>query len=58
MKSKLILCLALVLSGGLFGCSSFAQTAVKDLLTPAAPESVRISGRLGEKLDLCVARAY
>ena len=54
MKSKLILCLALVLSGGLFGCSSFAQTAVKDLLTPAAPESVRISGRLGEKFDLCI----
>jgi DUF1680 family protein len=28
---------------------------VKDVFTPAAPESVRISGRLGEKLDLCVA---
>jgi len=34
----------------------FAEaTAVKDVFTPAVPESVRISGRLGEKLDLCVA---
>ena len=33
----------------------FAEaTAVKDVLTPAAPESVRITGRLGEKLELCV----
>jgi hypothetical protein len=31
------------------------ETGVKDVFTPAAPESVRISGRLGEKLDLCVA---
>ena len=29
--------------------------AVKDVLTPADPESVRITGRLGAKLDLCVA---
>ena len=28
--------------------------AVKDVLAPAAPESVRIGGRLGEKMDLCV----
>jgi DUF1680 family protein len=27
---------------------------VKDVLAPAAPESVRISGRLGDKLDLCI----
>ena len=27
---------------------------VKDVLTPAAPESVKIGGRLGAKLDLCV----
>ncbi|MDB6065584.1 MAG: hypothetical protein JWR26_1792 [Pedosphaera sp.] len=34
----------------------FAETTgVKDVFTPAAPESVRISGRLGEKLDLCLA---
>ena len=32
-----------------------AESGVKDVLTPAAPESVRISGRLGEKLDLCLA---
>jgi DUF1680 family protein len=33
----------------------FAQaTAVSDVFTPAAPESVRLTGRLGEKLDLCV----
>ena len=32
-----------------------AEFGVKDVLTPAAPESVRISGRLGEKLDLCIA---
>src|ERR1039457_1816266 len=33
----------------------FAETtAVKDVFTPAAPESVRIGGRLGEKLDLCL----
>ncbi|MGC9942285.1 MAG: beta-L-arabinofuranosidase domain-containing protein [Verrucomicrobiota bacterium] len=30
-------------------------TLVPDVLKPAAPESVRITGRLGEKLDLCVA---
>lgn len=33
----------------------FAEAAaVKDVFTPAAPELVRINGRLGEKLDLCV----
>jgi DUF1680 family protein len=26
------------------------------MLTPAAPESVRITGRLGEKLDLCITQ--
>ena len=31
------------------------ETSVKDVFTPAAPESVRISGPLGDKLDLCVA---
>ncbi len=55
MNHKLFPSIALILSSVLFGNSAFAQTAVKDLLTPAAPESVRISGRLGEKLDLCVA---
>lgn len=29
--------------------------AVSDIFAPAAPESVRIEGRLGEKLNLCVA---
>jgi len=34
----------------------FAETtAVKDVFTPATPESVQIRGRLGEKLDRCVA---
>jgi hypothetical protein len=34
---------------------AFAEaTCVKDVFTPAAPESVRISGRLGEKLGLCL----
>jgi len=33
----------------------FAETTgVKDVFTPAIPESVRITGRLGDKLDLCV----
>ena len=33
----------------------YADTmAVKDVLTPAAPATVRITGRLGAKLDLCV----
>jgi DUF1680 family protein len=33
----------------------FADAAqVKDVLTPAVPESVQIDGRLGEKLNLCV----
>jgi DUF1680 family protein len=31
------------------------ETVVKDVFAPAEPESVRISGRLGDKLDLCVA---
>jgi hypothetical protein len=30
-------------------------TPVKDIFAPAAPESVQISGRLGDKLNLCVA---
>ena len=33
-----------------------AQTqVVRDVFIPAAPESVRIGGRLGKKLDLCIA---
>ncbi|MGA2243537.1 MAG: beta-L-arabinofuranosidase domain-containing protein [Verrucomicrobiota bacterium] len=36
--------------------SVVAETnAVNDVFLPAAPESVRITGRLGKKLDLCVA---
>src|SRR6185437_9263642 len=54
MNCKSILVPALVLSGILFSFSTFAQTEVKDVFAPAAPETVRIGGRLGEKLDLCV----
>ena len=54
MNFKAILRLALVLSSGLNGCIAFAQTKMNDVFTPAAPESVQINGRLGEKLDLCV----
>ncbi len=51
---KLILRLALALSGGLLGGSTFAQSGASDVFMPAAPESVQSSGRLGEKLDLCL----
>ncbi len=51
MKTKFLLCFTFC---SLVGFSIFAQTAVKDIFTPAVPESVRISGRLGEKLDLCI----
>src|SRR5580692_1710503 len=54
MKPKPILRLALILSSGLLGCSTFAQSGASDVFMPAAPESVQIGGRLGEKLDLCV----
>jgi uncharacterized protein len=54
MKTKFLLGLVLVLSGVLFGCSTFGQPVVNDVFTPAKPESVRISGRLGEKLHLCL----
>jgi DUF1680 family protein len=54
MNHKSLPVLALVLGGVLSGVSAFAQIAVKDIFTPAAPETVRIGGRLGEKLDLCV----
>ncbi len=30
-------------------------TTIPDVFTPAAPESVQIGGRLGEKLELCVS---
>jgi hypothetical protein len=33
---------------------SGTEAPVKDVFTPAVPESVRISGRLGEKLDRCI----
>jgi DUF1680 family protein len=54
MKPKFSLGLAILFSVSLVGDSIFAQTAVKDVFTPAAPESVRISGRLGEKINLCI----
>jgi hypothetical protein len=52
----------LLFSGLVFGAETpVAQDAsaplaqrVKDVFTPAAPESVRISGRLGDKLNLCI----
>jgi len=34
---------------------SAEEAGVKDVFTPAAPEAVQISGRLGDKLNLCVA---
>jgi hypothetical protein len=36
------------------GLASGTETPVKDVFTPAVPASVRITGRLGDKLDLCV----
>jgi len=48
-------CLAATLLAGLMAMPLFAaDTAVQDLMKPAAPGSVTITGRLGEKLDLCV----
>ncbi len=43
-----------LLSLGLSGPGYGDTIAVPDVLTPAAPATVRITGRLGEKLDLCV----
>jgi len=54
MNPKILLGLTLALTGILPDCSTFAQNSVNDVFTPAAPESVRISGRLGAKLDLCI----
>ncbi len=40
---------------GLLSLLTFGSPTInRDVLTPAAPQSVRIRGRLGEKLDLCV----
>jgi DUF1680 family protein len=40
---------------GASGCHcAFGSTGERCVLAPAAPESVRISGRLGDKLDLCI----
>jgi DUF1680 family protein len=46
--------LAALLIAGTTGPVLAKTTVVNDVFTPAAPESVRISGRLGEKLDLCI----
>ena len=48
---RLIL-LAALLFAGTTGTVLAKET--EDVFAPAAPESVRITGRLGEKLDLCV----
>jgi uncharacterized protein len=50
-KTAILAAAAVVLSVAI----SAKAAGVSDVFTPAAPESVRISGRLGEKLDLCVA---
>ena len=34
---------------------SAGESGVKDVFTPAAPESVQITGRLGDKLNLCIS---
>jgi hypothetical protein len=49
MKSKLILCLALVLSGGLFGCSTIKQF-------PAKTHSVEIPQNISERIELEVPK--
>jgi DUF1680 family protein len=47
---------ALLAAGFTLGTSVLAgEPGVTDVFAPAGPESVQISGRLGEKLELCVA---
>jgi hypothetical protein len=49
MKPKLILCLALVLSGGLFGCSTFNKSSAK-------AHSVEIPQNISERIELEVPK--
>jgi hypothetical protein len=53
-RNELFLCLAVFLFVTSLTPVLADEVAVKDWLTPAAPGSVRIGGRLGVKLDLCV----
>lgn len=50
----MILWLATLLLIGSAVPASARQTKGKDVLSPADPDSVRINGRLGKKIDLCV----
>src|ERR1022692_1134979 len=54
-RNIILLQLAALLIVGTNGPVFAKETVVKDVFAPAEPESVRISGRLGDKLDLCVA---
>ena len=55
MRRNLILpLLAALLIAGLARPVVSEAATIKDVLMPAAPASVQIGGRLGEKLDLCV----
>src|ERR1041385_510270 len=68
MKPKLLLCLALVLSGGLFGCSATAQQQRTELAWPDAaadswtPNIVRVRFKhaatkmLGSESDIAAVR--
>jgi hypothetical protein len=49
MKQKIILCLALVLSGGLFGCSTIKQF-------PAKTHSVEMPQNISERIELEVPK--
>jgi hypothetical protein len=49
MKSKILLCLALVLSGGLFGCSTIKQS-------PAKTHPVEIPRNISERIELEVPK--
>ena len=53
-RSIILLQLAALLIVGTTEPVLAKEDVVKDVFTPAVPESVRISGRLGEKLDLCI----
>jgi hypothetical protein len=53
-RELILLLLAALLIAGTDGPAFADETGVKDIFAPAAPESVRITGRLGQKLDLCV----
>ena len=54
-ENLLVFWLSALLMTSSAGRASAKETGVEDLLKPAAPNSVRIGGRLGEKLDLCIS---